>query len=95
MEKSGLILREDFFDLDKIREVRAEDDGAEILCAYLALQESADDEGYIKDDNIPEIAAELDYNSDELRGLIERICEVELGDMGAGGFWLYKPDELE
>ena len=94
MKKHGYLLREDFFYTDKIREVRAEDDGADILCAYLALNAYADTSGYIDDDSIPEIASELEYDEDELRNLIERILYVELADLGCSGFWLKHPEDF-
>lgn len=95
MNKRSLRLREDFFDQDKIRDVRAEEDGAEILCAYLALRLAADDNGYIADEDVAFIASDLEYTEDELRGLIDRIIEVELGMTGMSGFWLTSPEDFE
>lgn len=95
MNKREVLLRDDFFDTEKIREVRHEEDGAEILCAYLALCTCTDGGGYICNEDIPEIAAELEYDEDELRNLIERILELELGDLGGAGFWVTWPEGIE
>lgn len=94
MIKRSVLLKDDFFCTDKIRDVRSEVDGAEILCAYLALATCRDGGGYIRDLDIPEIAADLEYDEDELRNLIERILELELGDLGCAGFWITSPSEI-
>ena len=94
MKKRGVLLRDDFFDTDKIKEVRSEVDGAEILCAYLALAACSDGGGYISNSDIPEIASELEYDEEELLNLIERILELELGDLGGAGFWVTSPSEI-
>ncbi|MBP5411441.1 MAG: hypothetical protein J6Y26_06010 [Lachnospiraceae bacterium] len=95
MNRCGFILREDFFDTDKIREVRAEEDGAEILCTFLELNTCCDSTGYISDDDIPEIAAALEYDEDDLRNKIQRVLEVELGEIGPRGFWVKIPVEID
>ena len=95
MNRCGFILREDFFDTDKIREVRAEEDGAEILCTFLELNTCCDSTGYISDDDIPEIAAALEYDEDDLRNKIQRVLEVELGEIGVAGFWVKTPADID
>lgn len=95
MTKHDILMRSDFYKLAKIKEVKAEENGADLIVAYVFLLQYTDEEGYILDDDIPEIAEDLDYEENELRGLIEDLFEVELAELGHNGFWLADMAEME
>lgn len=95
MTKHGILMRSDFYKLNKIKEVRAEENGSDLIVAYLFLLQYADDDEYILDDDIPEIAEDLEYDENKLRGLINNLFDVELAEQDIGGFWLLNVADLE
>lgn len=95
MKKHDFYMRVDFYKLNKIKEVRAEENGADLVVAYVFLLQYADEEGYICNADVPEIAEELGFSEMRLRGLIDRLEEFELAERDLDGFWLADMADFE
>ena len=94
MKKHDAYLRTDFFETPHIHDLREETDGAELTVTYIFLGFYTDEDGFIRDDDLAEIAADFDLEENELRDRLDRLVECELADLGMSGYWLTPQEEL-
>lgn len=94
MKKHDINFRTDFFDTVHIQDLREESDADALTVAYIFLGFYTDEEGFIRDDDLAEIADDIGLDEDTLRYRIERLAECELAEYGHMGFWLLSQEEL-
>lgn len=94
MTKHDAFLRTDFFNTVHIQELRDEPDADALTVTYIFLGFYTDEEGYINDEDVAEIAEDIGFDENTLRDRIERLIECELAEYGHMGFWLLPQEEL-
>lgn len=94
MKKHDSMLRTDFFETDHIQELREESDADALTVAYIFLGFYTDEEGFIRDDDLAEIAEDIGLETDDLRDRLDRLVECELAELGHSGYWLLSQEEL-
>ena len=94
MKKHEAYLRTDFFDTVHIQELREEPDADALTVAYVFLGLYTDEEGFIPDDDLAEIAEDIGLDENDLRERLDRLVECELADLGHTGYWLLPQTEL-
>ena len=94
MKKHEAYLRTDFFETAHIQELREEADADALTVTYIFLGFYTDEEGYINDEDIADIAEDIGFDEETLRERIERLIECELAEYGHMGFWLKPPEDL-
>lgn len=94
MKKHNTLLRTDFFETPHIQDLQWEPDGDALIVAYLFLGQYTDEEGFVRDDDLAEIAADINLEENELRERLDRLVECELADLGMSGYWLTLQEDL-
>lgn len=94
MKKHDINFRTDFFDTVHIQDLREESDADALTVAYIFLGFYIDEEGFIRDDDLAEIAEDIGLDEDDLRERLDRLVECELAELGHSGYWLLPQEEL-
>lgn len=93
MKKHEAYLRSDFFDTELIRAVDGVENGKNLIITYIALMFYTDEEGFISEVDVPEIADDLGMSYDELTENIDGLIDENLADSLPGGEILLTPQE--
>ena len=94
MKKHNTLVRTDFFETPHIQDLQEEPDGDALIVAYLFLGQYTDGNGFVRDDDLADIAADINLEENELRDRLDRLVECELADLGMSGYWLTPQEEL-